>query len=229
MNGLSDIHWQGIRLDGIVFDLDGTLTDSIEAYYQVFREATARVGIVVKRKDVLEPMATSSPIWERAIPLDIPDRDKKIEQIMGLILPIFQKTFERVQPFPGVESVLKALVDRGVRLGVVTASRSDALRPLKHHDLTRFFKTIITGDDGFPQKPEPGGILECMRRIGVSPGNAVTIGDTPMDIIAGKEAGSLTIGVLSGIASRSQLEAETPTLVIQDVPRLLSVFRLSEV
>jgi len=80
MKESSDIHWHGRRIEGIVFDLDGTLSDSIEAHYEVFRETTVRFGIQVNREDVLETMATGSLIWDRAIPQDIPDRDQKVKK-----------------------------------------------------------------------------------------------------------------------------------------------------
>jgi phosphoglycolate phosphatase-like HAD superfamily hydrolase len=60
----------------------------------------------------------------------------------------------------------------------------------------------------------------------VEPSHAITIGDTPLDIRAGKAAGTLTIGVLSGIGTRAQLEAEKPTAIIKDISEVLSLLNL---
>jgi phosphoglycolate phosphatase-like HAD superfamily hydrolase len=81
----------------------------------------------------------------------------------------------------------------------------------------------MTREDGFPLKPEPDGILECLRRMNVHATHAIAIGDTPLDIRAGKAAGTLTIGVLSGIGNQVQLEAEAPTAIIKDISQLLSL------
>ncbi len=220
------IVWSGRRVEGIVFDIDGTLTDSIEAYYEGFREVMANIGIQIKREDILEPMATGSLIWDRVIPENTPGRDEKIRQCMELIPQIYQEVFKSVQPFPGLESVLIRLEEKGVCLGVLTASRGIAVQPLHHSSLIRYFRVIMTRDEGFPNKPAPNGILECLKRMEISPNQAITIGDTPLDIRAGKAAGTLTIGVLSGIGSRPQLQAEEPTAIIGGVSDLLSLFDL---
>ena len=84
----------------------------------------------------------------------------------------------------------------------------------------------MTREEGFPNKPAPDGILECLKRMKIPPNQAITIGDTPLDIRAGKAAGTLTVGVLSGIGSCSQLQAEEPTAIIGGVSDLLSLFNL---
>ena len=128
--GSSGFFWRGRRIEGIIFDVDGTLTDSIEAYYKVFREVSARFGIHVRREDVLEPMAMGSIIWDRIIPGDSPERDEKIKQLMNAIPEVYQKVFEHVLPFAGVEPVLKKLDEKKIRFGVLTSSRKAAVRPL---------------------------------------------------------------------------------------------------
>lgn len=225
--GSSGISWSGRRIEGILFDVDGTLTNSIEAYYDVFRQITARFGIEIRREDVLEPMATGSLIWDRILPEDSPGRDEKIKQCMNAIPQVYREVFQHVHPFAGVESVLKKLDEQKIKLGVLTSSRETAVRPLYSHSLSHYFKVIMTREQGFPQKPAPDGILECLKRMKVQPGHAITIGDTPLDIRAGKGAGTLTIGVLSGIGNQAQLEAEAPTAIIKDVSKLLELFNLT--
>jgi HAD superfamily hydrolase (TIGR01509 family) len=222
----SGISWSGRKVEGIVFDVDGTLTNSIEAYYEVFREVTAQFGIQIKKEDVLEPMATGSLIWDRIFPKDLLDRDEKIKQFMKAISKVYEEVFQHVHPFDGLESVLKGLGERGIRLGALTSAREVAVRPLYHHALSHYFIAIITREDGFLPKPAPDGILECLRRMEVSSDHAIIIGDSPLDIRAGKTAGSLTIGVLSGIGSQAQLEAEAPTAIIKHVSQLLSLLNL---
>ena len=220
------LSWRGKKIEGIIFDVDGTLTDSIEAYYNVFREVSARFGIHVRREDVLEPMAMGSLIWDRIIPGDPAERDEKIKQLMNAIPEVYQKVFEHVLPFAGVERVLRKLDEQRIKLGVLTSSRKTAVGPLHRHSLSRYFRVILTREEGFPPKPEPGGILECLRRMKVEPSHAITIGDTPLDIRAGKTAGTFTIGVLSGIGTLEQLEAEEPTAIIKNISEVLSLLNL---
>jgi len=222
----SSLSWKGRKIEGIIFDVDGTLTDSIEAYFNVFREVCARFDIPVRREDVLEPMAVGSLIWDRIIPGNSPERDKKIKQLMNAIVEVYHKVFEHVLPFAGVESVLKKLDERKINLGALTSSRRAAVGPLYHHSLSHYFRVILTREEGFLPKPEPDGILECLRRMKVEPSHAITVGDTPLDVRAGKAAGTMTIGVLSGIGTRAQLEAEEPTAIIKDISEVLPLLNL---
>ena len=222
----SGISWSDRRIEGIVFDVDGTLIDSVEAYYEVFREVTAQFGIQIRKEEVLEPMVTGSLIWNRIRPEGLPNRDEKIKQFMKVIPQVYEEVFQNVHPFDGLESVFKGLGERGIRLGVVTSARKVAVRPLYDHALSQYFMAIITREDGFLLKPAPDGILECLRRMEVSSDHAIIVGDSPLDIRAGKTAGSLTIGVLSGIGSQVQLEAEAPTAIIKHVSQLLSLLNL---
>jgi HAD superfamily hydrolase (TIGR01509 family) len=168
-------------------------------------------------------MATGSLIWDRIMPEDFPDRDEKIKQFMNVIPQVYQEVFQHVHPFAGLELVLKGLEERRVKLGALTSSRAVAVRPLYQHSLSQYFIAIMTREDGFPLKPAPDGILECLRRMNVQATHAIVIGDTPLDIRAGKAAGTLTIGVLSGIGNQVQLETEAPTAIIKDISQLLSL------
>jgi len=203
--------------------VDGTLTDSIEVYYEVFREATARCGIHVERADVLESMATATLIWDRAVPKDIENRDKKIEEISQVVSEIFPKRIEHVCPFPEVESVLKMLKRNGIKIGAFTSSWASVTRPLHTHSLGHYFDVILSSEDGIRTKPAPDGIVECLMRMKIDAGHAVTIGDSIVDIRAGKAAETVTIGVLSGVASRSQLEAESPAFILEGFADLLKL------
>ncbi len=209
------------EVEGIVFDLDGTLIDSINAYFEVFRDAVAHVGIIVNREDVLDPMVTGSLIWDRAVPFGISNREEKIAKCMSVIPQIFAEAIKKVKVFPGVESVLRTLLGRNLKLGLVTNSRRPALYPIEEQKITHYFESIITSEDGFPQKPSPLALLECLRRLSVKPRNALSVGDSPLDIRAGNLAETLTIGVLSGIGNLQQLESERPIAVLSDINEIL--------
>lgn len=226
MTDSGGISWGGQRIEGIVFDVDGTLTDSIDAYYEVFRRTCAKFGIQVNRQDVLEPMAVGSNIWDRAIPQDIPDRAATIELCLKEIPRIFQEVIAQARPFPELDDLLSRLQTYKVRLGILTSSWKYALVPLKNKGLLDYFDAVLSREDGYPAKPKPGGILACLEKIGVDPANALSVGDSPMDIRAGKSAGTLTVGVLSGISGRRLMAAEEPTTIIDQVGELRRVLSL---
>ncbi len=220
------VAWRGRSIRGIIFDVDGTLTDSIESYYEVFRQAMEKIGVPVSRQEVLNPMAFGLPVWDWAIPRDLENREEKVRKCKKLIPEIFAAVFSHVRPFAGVEGVLQKLTDRGIRLGVATSSWMSAVQPLHAHSLGRYFRAFVTREDGFSLKPAPDSILECLRKLAVDPAAAIAVGDTPLDIRAGRAAGTLTAGVLSGIGTREQLEAESPSMILEGVGQIVSVLEM---
>jgi len=216
------VHLYEKKVRGIIFDLDGTLIDSIGAYFEVFKKAAAQVDVTVRREDVLGPAIVEGPMmWQRAFPLHIADREEKIQRCFTLIPKYFKNAIEDVHPFSGVDKLLQALKKNKIKIGLVTSSWAASLRPIQKYSLSHYFDVIITREDGYPLKPSPVPILECLNRMNVDPDLAATVGDSPLDIRAGKGAGTLTFGVLTGIGSRQQLEAESPTDVLEKVTEIL--------
>jgi HAD superfamily hydrolase (TIGR01509 family) len=218
--------WHERKVRGVIFDLDGTLTNSIEVYFTLFKEGLAAAGIDITRKEVLEPLSEGIGAWDHVIPMDLQDREDKIRQLKKRFRGDFMKALAQVKPLPEVDRVLEVLADRGIKLGLVTDSPVSSLRPLEENSLVDHFRAIITRDDGFPRKPAPDGILECLRRMGVSPDEAISIGDALLDVRAGRAAGTLTIGVMTGLASPRQFDAESPTALVDhvsDIPTILNL------
>lgn len=226
MNQDSHIIWHGRKLAGIVFDLDGTLTNSIQVYHDVFCDIAVQLGITMTRDELFGPMAEGLSPWDRAFPKDDPKREEKLKEYKRLARPSFEESLERVRPFSGIENVLALFHDKHLMMGLVTDSAKTSLKPLHTHAISHYFSAMITSDDGVPKKPEPDGLLECLRRMDISPENAVFIGDALIDVRAGKQAGTLTIGVLTGLASREQFEVEQPTALVDDVTQVPSVLNL---
>lgn len=226
MNSDSGILWHGRSVAGVVFDLDGTLTNSIQIYHEVFCEISARIGISMTRDELFMPLAEGMSPWNRAFPNDLPNREETIREFKRIAYPRFAEALKRVRPFPGVEQVLIDLYSRGVKLGLVTDSPAAALEVLHSEAMSHYFCAMVTIDDGVPKKPEPDGLVECLKRMDISAENAVFVGDALIDIRAGKEAGTLTIGVLTGLANRRQFESERPTALVDDVTQIPAALNL---
>jgi len=222
-----EVVWLGRRLHGIVFDVDGTLTDSISAYHEAFWKTCEKVDLKVPKDFIIDTMNAAHGFWERVVPPNYPGREEKIVQCQEVGKQVFQDTIHSAQVFSGLLEILLCLRQRGLRLGILTASIKAALLPLENKGLLRCFDAVVSREDGHKPKPAPDGILACLRMMNVDPTHALSIGDSPLDIRAGKEAGTLTIGVLSGFANRAQLEVESPSLIMGGVGELTTVLGLS--
>jgi len=122
--------------------------------------------------------------------------------------------------------VFEGLEARAVKIGTVTSSWKSVFEPLHEAALTNYIDVFISREDGFPLKPAPDGIIECMRRLEVQPNNTIVVGDTTMDIEAGQLAGTATIGVLSGLADKIQLEEAKPDTIVSSIGDLCNLFNI---
>lgn len=226
MTAESDLYWRGRRIDGVILDLDGTLTDSIDVYFRAFQETGREFGITFDRESVLRPLAEGEAPWNRAVLDDPTDAEEKMRQFKREARKRFTRTLDQVRPLHGVDGVLAALTARGLKLGVVTDSPAVSFKVLDDYSLSHYFSAMISQNDGVPRKPEPDGIILCLQAMGVSPSNAVTVGDSLLDIWAGRRAGTLTVGVLTGLATRSQFMKADPTAVVERVTDVLSLWGL---
>jgi HAD superfamily hydrolase (TIGR01509 family) len=122
--------------------------------------------------------------------------------------------------FPGTGSILAMLKDAGVRLGICTASQGESFRPLERAGLMEYFEEIVTARDVTRRKPDPEGILLCMERMGIEPGETVYIGDTVADVLASHAAGLYSVGVLTGAGSSSLLSGAGAHRILPDLQYL---------
>ena len=131
---------------------------------------------------------------------------------------------------PGAAGIVEILASNGLKIGLVTSTQRKYLetkmQPLKVSGADTLFEVIITSDDVEKRKPAPDPLIACARQLDMKPGNCVYIGDTTTDIKAGKAAGMLTIGVLTGFDEYEALETEDPDAIIENVQHLTEVITI---
>ena len=129
-----------------------------------------------------------------------------------------------VRPFRGSLETLDTLLSRGFRLAIVTSRhRESTLRGIDLCGLTDRFQEIVTPEDVASPKPHPEPVFLALERLGVEPAEAVFVGDSPHDMAAGREAGTLTAAALWGPFARDVLEAERPTHLLARPTDLLEI------
>jgi pyrophosphatase PpaX len=129
-----------------------------------------------------------------------------------------------VKPYEGVHELLATLQSRGHELAVVT-SKSEylAMRGLAHVRLARFFDTIVGCDSTARHKPDPEPVRLALHRLRCDPRDAVFVGDSVHDVIAGNAAGVATIAALWGAFARHDLEPGSPTAWAETVSEVIGV------
>jgi pyrophosphatase PpaX len=205
----------------ILFDMDGTLVDTISLILRSFHETFRLHGL----PDLPDPELLAligKPLYVQMAGFDPGNVDK--------LCDAYQAQYEKLhdglaREFPGVKEVLSELSRRGYRLGVVTSKRRATARPgLAHFGLDRFFEVIITANDTTRHKPDPEPVLAAMEALGCSDGQTAYVGDSTYDVDCANAAGVLSVAVLWGPFSLEVLEAHSPAVLLQSPHELLELF-----
>ncbi|MEE2777502.1 MAG: HAD family hydrolase [Acidobacteriota bacterium] len=211
-------------MSGFIFDMDGTLTDSISHYYQVAVEILEMAGAPpVSRERVCELMGTGDPqIVRKLFPADFPDLDATLARIVAERRPTWRDAAHDLQPLPGAVELVRDLDRRGYALGIATSSNR-ALPYLDRWGIRSLFRSIVGREDVEKRKPHPESVGRCLAELELTPSAAAYVGDSPIDVEAGRAAGATTIAVLSGTSARSQLEAAGPDLILEGVSGIRTI------
>ena len=178
------------KVKAVLFDLDGVLVDSFEAWFHTFNDTLKHLGV----KSV--PKKEFSKIFGNTI-------DKNIKSVINitakeankLAIMYFDKNKKYVNVFPETKNILKKLSNSKVKIALITNTPKKILLPtLKHYKLKKYFKAVVAVDDVKRGKPAPDMILKACKMMKVKPKNTILIGDTKNDMIAGRRAGCVTIG-----------------------------------
>jgi phosphoglycolate phosphatase len=216
-----------VPVKAFIFDLDGTLLDTIEIFYDIINLVFKKLSFPgVAREALAEAAAEGEFKWDMVLPAGLETRKEEVllkvrASIEEISPPLFR---QRTKSIAGVDGVLKFLHGAGSKIGVVTSSNMKnvemKMHALEESGIVSLFGAIITADDVQMKKPSPEPLYECARRLGVAPSECVYVGDMRVDLKAGKSAGMTTVGVLTGFDDYDHLENEHPALILDSVASL---------
>ena len=208
----------------VLFDIDGTLVDSVGAYLEVARIAAQALGLEVTETQVRHSLATGSNFWKDVVPADRHDAGavmKALSARAGREWPRVLREHGKV--FEGLAQTLDAMKRLGIKLGIVSGARPEVLDLLRQDGILDRFDSIVLGADVSRRKPDPEGILKCLKVLDMTPDAAVYIGDTPVDIQASRAAGVCAVGVLTGAGDSAMLSMHWPDRLISSHARLAEI------
>jgi len=186
-----------------IFDLDGTLVDSVDDLTAAVNHALARVGLPARRRDEVHGMIGNGAraLVERALG---PHRELLDPALAAWREHYSVHLLDHTRPYPGV---VEALAGAGRALAVISNKPGPMVRQiLGGLALTSRFALALGGDD-VPPKPDPAGVREVLRRLGVAAVDAVLVGDSAVDAATARNAGLAFVAVTWGLASREELVA----------------------
>ncbi len=209
-----------LHAKGIMFDLDGTILDVRNAYLEAARKAFSAIGA----RAVNIVLVTEIPKrLEQDLPIDDLLEGINVEEFLDVYLKsYYESTAEKAKPMPHILETLTKLHQKA-KLALITRrniAQEDLRKELSMFGLNDFFQYLATASDAEKPKPSPEALIRCSREIEVPPSDCIIVGDSVVDIRAGKNADIRTVAVLSGIFSREDLERENPDLILESVNEL---------
>lgn len=208
----------------VLFDLDGTLVDSVGAYIEMARGAAAPFGLEVTGEQVRAALATGGSFWKGIVPEGRADGDAIAKELSARAFREWPRVLrEHARLFEGLVQTLDALKAKGIRLGIVSGARPEVLELLRPDGVLDRFDAVILGPDVSKVKPDPEGILKCLAKLDVAPCDALYVGDAPIDIQASRAAGVHVVSVLTGAGDSAMLSAYGPDRLVSSHARLPAI------
>lgn len=208
-----------------IFDLDGTLTNTLESMTYSVNLTLKEMGLSQITKDQCRMFVGNGArvLIEESLKVSGDPKASRIEEGMKIYGRIFdQNCTYHVTPYEGIPEMLKALKDRGIHLAVLSNKPDrQTIKVVKEIFGDNIFDYAQGQKDGIRRKPAPDGVWYLMEQMQVSKEECLYIGDSEVDAATGKNAGLKTIGVLWGFRDRKTLETAGADHLIERPEELL--------
>jgi len=199
------MYYESMPIKLIIFDLDGTLVNSLEDITRALNYGTAPFGLAPKT--VKEIGALVGEGITRVIERVIGDeRLRYRDEILNRFLDFYSKHIvDNTSPYPGVRETLDSL--KGYKKAVISNKREAlSIKVLEGLDMLRHFDLVLGSDSTTEKKPSPVPVLHVLSTLDTKPQDAVMVGDSDFDIAAGKGAGVKTVAVTYGYRDKAFLK-----------------------
>jgi phosphoglycolate phosphatase len=207
----------------IVFDLDGTLVDSLPDIAAAGNYALGRLGFPEQPLPVYQKVIGGGEknFVRRLLGLH---RQDLYDQALALYLEYYsQHLGDLTRPYPGVTATLAQLSP--VKKAVLSNKRADlAWQVLNFMGLAGYFEAVRGGDSYGVLKPSPEGLAALIRELGVDPAQALMVGDKPEDVLAGRGAGAQTVALTYGYGDPEALAGAAPDFTLSSFSALADLF-----
>lgn len=207
------------NFEAILFDIDGTLLNTKELVYQAYEYTFQLHNLSAIPRDELGKMIGKpleniykhfAPSYDTSSLCEI----HRTFQINNLYLSV---------PFPNTKDTLNKIKEAGIKIAAITSrSQRTSIRTLELASIKDKIDVVISGEDGGKHKPDPESLLRALKQLGVKPEKAAMVGDTDVDILAGKNAKTKTIGVTYGFHGK-RIVKSNPDYVIDDIAEIIPI------
>lgn len=207
-------------IKAVLFDLDGTLINTNDLILKSFKH-TFKTMLDLEPTEEEITMNYGRPLQEIFKSYD----ENRIEEMINCYRKInLELHDDECKEFADVDLMLQTLKNKGIKIGVVTSKKSDMAEcGAKLMGIFKYFDTFITPEVTIKHKPEGEPVLKACENLGVSPSEALMVGDSPYDILAGKNAGAKTCGVKYTALPIEKLQESKPDFYVDKPLEILEL------
>ena len=210
-------------IEAVIFDVDGTLIDSVDFHAESWERAFARFGYDIAFKTLRSQIGKGGDqlMPEFLSEAELESEGPRIEKERGAI---FKADYlDRVKGFPGCGDLFRALRKRGLRIALASSSKSAELKVYKSVAGVDGLTDVETSsDDAEKSKPHPDIFQAALDKLKLGPDRVLVVGDTPYDADAARKAGIASVGVLCGGFAESDIRAGGASRIYRDPADLLA-------
>ncbi len=209
-------------MQALIFDLDGTLVDTVYAHIFAWQRALAESGMAIDGWRIHRKIGMSGGLFTRAVARELgreltADEARDLQHRHG---ELFIQLLPERRPLPGAVDLISFLQRTQIPFGIATSGQrpeiNASLDVLGIHPDT----VVVERGDVLRAKPEPDLFLACQQRMGINVSNCYVVGDAVWDLLAARRAGMLSIGLLSGGYGEDELSRAGAFRVYRDTAEL---------
>lgn len=207
--------------DTVIFDLDGTLLDTLDDLKDSVNYALSRQGYPLRSKEEIRMFVGNGIrlLMERAVPKNI--GTEKFEECFKDFCDYYKLHMEdKTAPYNNINEMLSHIKQAGFKTAIVTNKADFAAQDLCKRMFGKNIDVIVGSVDERPNKPAPDGVFYALEKLNSSTETAVFVGDADTDILTAKNAGLVSIGVLWGFRDRGVIEKEGAEYIVENVNAL---------
>ncbi|MBI4894596.1 MAG: HAD family phosphatase [Candidatus Aenigmarchaeota archaeon] len=212
-----------MEVKGFLFDFDETVVYSNMDHVRSYIDAGKRFGLRITKRQILERFGKSAiNILTEMFP---EMTDEEIIKMRDLKEKIYRQIISKkdIQTIAGTEELLKFLRRNNVKCAIVSSASIKNIKiGLRENKLTRYFQAIVGVENSKRHKPNPDPVLKAAKMLGLKPKDCVMIGDSKYDVIAGKRAKAIPLGLTTGYYSEMQLKFNGAKACFRDNAEVLS-------
>lgn len=211
----------------LIFDLDGTLLDSIDYYVKIFSSLLEEMGIKMERDRLIKYFGSHPRnIFIKILSEHQLEIQKTTDLLKKFKKEVRSKEFkDNVKLFKGIPNTLSYLKERGYKLAIASGSPKEIIEELiKQHKIDHFFDAVVGADEVKNQKPEPDEIILAELLLDAKKEETYYIGDWYVDAVAAKKANVKFIATLTGLFDKKTAEKYQPYKIVNTVNELRGIF-----